>query len=81
MKKEVVLFFAIFAIASGAITGQKRFDPSWLVYKPNSTSERPKTTEKNVYESKPIVQGNENAQQGDSNTVKNRLYVLSFILN
>ena len=71
MKKEVVLFFAIFATASGAITGQNRFDPSWLVYKPNSTSERPKTTKK-TDESKPIVQGNENVEQGDSNTVKDR---------
>ena len=71
MKKEVVLLLAIFAIASGAITRQNRFDPSWLVYKPNSTSERPKTTKK-TDESKPIVQGNENVEQGDSNTVKDR---------
>ena len=71
MKTKVVSLFAIFAIASWAITRQKRFDPSWLVYKPNSTSERPKTTKK-TDESKPIVQGNENVEQGDSNTVKDR---------
>ena len=69
MKKEVVLLFAIFAIASGAVPGQNRFDPSWLVYKPHSSSEKPETTEKNVIDSNHIGKGNEIAKEGDSNTV------------
>ena len=38
--------FAIFAIASGAVPGASRFDPSWLIYKPSSTSENPEITKK-----------------------------------
>ena len=69
MKKEVVLLFAIFAVVFGAVPGQNRFDPSWLVYKPHSSSEKPETTEKNVIDSNHIGKGNEIAKEGDSNTV------------
>ena len=66
MKKEVVLLFAIFAVVFGAIPGENRFDPSWLVYKPHSSSEKPETTVKNVIDSKPIDNGNEIAKEEDS---------------
>ena len=69
------MLFAIFAIAFGAVPGENRFDPSWLVYKSHSSSEKPETTEKNVVNSTPTVQGNENVKEGDSNTVWTKFYV------
>ena len=69
MKKKVVLLFVIFAIASGAVPGASRFDPSWLIYKPSSTSETPVTTKKIGVDSESGNQGKENAKAGESNSV------------
>ena len=69
MKEKVVLLFAILTIASGAVPGASRFDPSWLIYKPSSTSETPVTTKKIGADSVSGNQGKENAKAGESNTV------------
>ena len=69
MKKKVVLLFAIFAFASGAVPGASRFDPSWLVYKPSSTSETPAITKKTTIDNESGHQGKENAKAGESNSV------------
>ena len=63
MKEKVVLLFAIFAIASGAVSGASQFDPSWLIYKPSSTSETPATTKKIGADSVSGNQGKEMPKQ------------------